>query len=296
MEQQGLTMKQKVGYAFGAIPAAILLYLFYLYYIEFFYDDLKLMPFLFIIGQGIFATINAVNDPLMGQLSDKTNREKWGGRRIPFIKYGAPIWAITYALTWFPWSYDNQILIFLQFVTFTCAYDTMMTLVILCWMALLPEMTSDIQERNQVNFIVGILGLVGLLPFIILAPIYKSAGLLSFQIFNIVVAIISATCFIIVARVSKERPEFQHEEVFPIGKSLKETLKMKSFRFFVLYNFFVTLNSSIGLSYLFAYVFILGGDFVSAFILYFLIFILVGYSSNFFCIKLAPKFGMWNIT
>lgn len=291
-ELDKLSKKQILGYSFGAIPAALLLYVFNLFYVDFFYNDLKLLPVYFIVGQVIYGIINGLNDPLLGQLSDRTNRQKWGGRRIPYIKYGAPIWAIAFIITWIPWSMDNQILIFLHFIISICLFDTMLTLVVLCWMALLPEMTSDIQERNIVNFYVLIIGLIGVLPFVFLAPIFKEAGLQSFQVFNVIVAIISVICFWIVSRVSKEKVEFQEDEVFPLWKSIKETLKLKSFKFFILFNFFEAFISSIGLTYLFAYAFILGGDIITITALYFLFTLLIGYSSNFLCIKLQPRWGM----
>ncbi len=59
-------------------------------------------------------TVNALNDPLLGQLSDRTNREKWGSRRLIYIKYGGPIWGLTFIMLWFPWSYTDQFIMFLH--------------------------------------------------------------------------------------------------------------------------------------------------------------------------------------
>ena len=156
-----LTNKQILGYAFGAIPNGLYWLIFSLFYVEFFYDDLKLDYTYMIIGWIIYLVVNAFNDPLLGQLSDRTNREKWGGRRMPYIKYGAPIWAATFIMVWFPWSYDNQLIMFIHYVVSICAFDTMLTLVILCWMALLPEMTPDTDERNKISFLVGLVGICG---------------------------------------------------------------------------------------------------------------------------------------
>ena len=111
-----LSRKNIWGYAFGAVPTGLFAYIFTLKYIEFFYNDLRLAPIYFIIGQVIYMTINALNDPILGQLSDQTNREKWGGRRIIYIKYGGPLWALTFLLIWFPWSFDNQFIIFIQVI------------------------------------------------------------------------------------------------------------------------------------------------------------------------------------
>ncbi|GAG70432.1 unnamed protein product [marine sediment metagenome] len=160
-----LSRKNLIGYGFGAIPAGLFMYVFNLKYIELFYNDLLLLPIYFIIGLVIYMTVNALNDPLLGQLSDRTNREKWGSRRLIYIKYGAPIWAIAFLLIWFPWSYTDQIIIFIHFTISICLFDTMFTLVVLAWMALLPEMTSNIDERNKANFISLLIGAIAVVPF-----------------------------------------------------------------------------------------------------------------------------------
>ncbi len=282
-------LKQKLGYSFGAIPGGLLAFVFTIYYVEFFYNDLKLLPIYFIVGQIIYAIVNAFNDPLLGQLSDRTDRKKWGGRRIPYIKYGAPIWVLTYIMTWFPWSFDNQIIIFLHFVVSICAYDTMLTLVILCWMALVPEMTSDIDERNKINFLTLLVGFFGILPFFIIMPGAKAAGLGPFQFVNIIIGIISLICYFIVAATNKEKPEFQKDEVFPLIKSAKETVKLKSFLLFIGYNFCGVLKGSISLSYIFVFAYILGGEPSDAIILFLLVYLPVSYVSYIFCMSLNSR-------
>ncbi|MFX1358592.1 MAG: MFS transporter, partial [Promethearchaeota archaeon] len=111
-----LSRRNLWGYAIGAIPNGLLTLIFTLKYIEYFYEKLQLNPILFIIGQIIYLVINALNDPLLGQLSDRTNPMKWGSRRKIYIKYGAPIWALAFMLVWIPWSFNNQIIIFLHFI------------------------------------------------------------------------------------------------------------------------------------------------------------------------------------
>ncbi|MHA2396651.1 MAG: MFS transporter, partial [Candidatus Thorarchaeota archaeon] len=138
-----LSRRNSWGWALGAIPTGLLAFVFSLKYVEFFFDDLGLLPSFFIAGQVIYMTINALNDPLSGQLSDQTNRERWGSRRLIYIRYGAPIWALTFILVWFPWSLTNQLIIFIHYVVSICLFDTLLTLVLLVWMALLPEMTMD---------------------------------------------------------------------------------------------------------------------------------------------------------
>ncbi|MHA2474507.1 MAG: MFS transporter, partial [Promethearchaeota archaeon] len=90
-----LSRRTLFGYSIGAIPAGLLAFIFGLKYVELFYDSLQLLPAFFIVGQVIYMVVNAINDPLLGQLSDRTNVKRWGSRRIIYIKYGAPIWVLT---------------------------------------------------------------------------------------------------------------------------------------------------------------------------------------------------------
>ena len=292
--EKQLKIGQKLSYSLAAIPGGLLAYVFGLYYIDFFYQDVGMRFEYMVIGLIIYAVINALNDPLLGQLSDKTDRTKWGGRRIPYIKYGAPIWALSFVLLWFPWSFENQIIMLIHYTVTICAYDMMLTLVILCWMALLPEMTSNIDERNIVNFLVLLIGFFGLLPFLILVPILKEAGLPEFQFINIFIAIISIICYWIMVHFSEEKPEFQSDEVFDFKTSIKEVLKYKSFRAYVGYNFCVSFNGAIGLSFLFAYGHLIGGG-TGATLYYLGIFLLVGYTSYIICMRLRKKWSMRTI-
>jgi GPH family glycoside/pentoside/hexuronide:cation symporter len=89
----------------------------------------------------------------------------------------------------------------------------------------------------------------------------------------------------------EERPEFQKDESFPLWRSIKETTKSKTFLLFMGYNFCNILTGSIGISYLFLYILILGNN-ESVIFLFFLIFVVIGYSSYVVCLMLRPKWGM----
>jgi len=285
-----LSKKNLWGFAFGAIPVGLLGYVFTLKYIEFFYDDLRLLPLYFIIGQVIYMAINAINDPLLGQLSDRTNREKWGSRRLIYIRWGGPIWVLTFLLVWFPWSYDNQLIIFLHYVISICLFDTMLTLVILVWMALLPEMTTDIDERNKATFLTILIVLITVMPILlILGPVKPTS--VTFQYIMIMIAIVSTIFLFLISKMCEEKPEFQKDEFFPLWKSIKETAKSKSFLLFVGFNFTFVFTGSLGISYLFLYILILGNN-ATVSIIYFLIFVFVGNSAFIICMKLSPKWGM----
>ena len=286
-----LSKKNLWGFAFGAIPTALLAGIFALKYVEFFYNDLKLLPLYFIVGQIIYMIVNAINDPLIGQLTDKTNREKYGSRRIIYIKYGGPVWALTFLIVWFPWSFDNQFIIFLHFVISICLFDTLLTIVVMAWMATLPEMTTDPGQRIKANFLAGVLMMVAVFPFFVLIGDMNPTTQL-YQMFCIIIAIISTIFIILVSIMCEEKAEFRNDEVFPLMKSMKQTLKSKSYRRFMGYNFCLAFNGSIGLSYFFVFLFILGIDSIMGYIFFFIIVIFVAYLSAFMCILIRPYWGM----
>ena len=75
----------------------------------------------------IFGVWNAVNDPLLGYISDRTKSSI--GRRLPYIRYGSPILAISFILLWLniPGSDGNQTLLFTQLLLGLFIYDTLYT-------------------------------------------------------------------------------------------------------------------------------------------------------------------------
>lgn len=241
-------------------------------------------------------TVNSLNDPLSGQLSDRTDRERWGSRRLIYIKYGGPIWALTFLLVWFPWSFSDQLIIFLHYVVTICLFDTMYTLVILLWLALLPEMTMDIDERNKAQFFATILGTFVTLPvFIMIANVPPSSEL--FRMIMLVLAMISTVFILITAFMCEERPEFQSDKVYSLKESIIATFRSRSFLVYAGFYLCQNLLGSLGLSYFFVYLLLLESitPGLNIILLFFVIFFIIGYLGNIIAIRLTPKWGMRRI-
>ena len=290
LASEKLGRRRMFGFTLGVVPTVLYNLVFGMKYVEFFYDQLQLLPMYFIAGQVIYMTINALNDPLSGQLSDRTDPKRWGSRRLIYIKWGGPIWALTFLLLWFPWSLTDQFVIFLHYVISLCLFDTMLTLVVMVWMSLLPEMTTDHDERNKANFYTMVVGIIVALPFLlILVEMNPTTEL--FRNINIFIAVISTICLFAVTRLCEERPELQSGKVYPFVKSIKESLKSKSFLFYLGYNFFGVLAGSFGLTYLFVYLLILGEGGLLIYILFGLV---LGYVSNIWVLRLHEK-NKWDM-
>ena len=245
--------KQKFYYLLDKIPFSFFS-VFGFVYVYFFWDILGLDSFLFIIGMVIYGIFNALNDPLLGQWSDRTDVNRWGSRRAIFIKYGGPIWALFFFTLWIPWSYDNQIIIFLHFIVMVILFDNMLTLVVLVWDALLPEIAETIEDRNKIFLYANLLGTIASIPILFSLSIMK-AGLIYFQIFSGILAIGSAIIFFISGSKLRERPELHQETNAPgFKESIKQCIQSKSFVSFSFYRFFNVLNGYLLMSFVFAYV------------------------------------------
>src|SRR3989339_979284 len=131
---------RKLAYSSGAVATALSYQAFTTYVIFFYVDGLKFPPYLAAIAILIYGIWNAINDPLMGYISDHTH-SRWG-RRVPYIAFGAIPFGLAYFLIWVP-PFDsiNQLgLLFTYFVLALCLFDGIYTMTVLNWAALFPEM------------------------------------------------------------------------------------------------------------------------------------------------------------
>lgn len=208
-------------------------------FINFYYIDiLKLSPIL--IGQAmlIYGIYNAINDPLLGQISDRYRSKH--GTRVPFIKYGMIPFVIAFALLWLPqttWFGGDQTALFAYFVVSILLFDGLYTLVFLNWTALYPELYRTEKERNEVSAIRQIFGIVGNIIGFATPPIL--AALMGWRAMGILFAVISLLALYLSIKYVKEEPIYEAKEGLPFGVALKETLRNKAFLIYVIAAFFL---------------------------------------------------------
>ena len=113
-----------------------------------------------VIAQIIYAVWNMINDPIFGNMINNTKRVNKKGdlqRYIPYIKYGAPLFSLCFALVFFPpdvWrgnpELSIQVWLFVWYLVTQIAYDTLFTIVLCAHVALAPQMTLNQRERESV--------------------------------------------------------------------------------------------------------------------------------------------------
>ena len=91
---------------------------------------------------------DAVNDPLIGMLTDRTNT-RWGRRR-PWLLFGAVPFGLAFFLQWVvpDWSDTG---LFWYYLLVALLLDTGFTAVNVPYAALTPELTQDYDERTSLN-------------------------------------------------------------------------------------------------------------------------------------------------
>lgn len=154
LSAEKLHFTTKLAYGAGdfgpAITANILVF-----YLLFFLTDVAGIPAalagsVLMIGK-IF---DAINDPIIGLLSDRT-RSRWG-RRLPWMLGGMIPFALLYAAQWLiPHFSDdrltNQWGLFIYYMAIAMAFNLCYTTVNLPYTALTPELTQNYNERTRLN-------------------------------------------------------------------------------------------------------------------------------------------------
>lgn len=92
---------------------------------------------------------DAVNDPLVGILSDRT-RTRWG-RRYPWIALTAIPFGATFYLNWMVPGFTSQIALFWYYVVVSILFQVFFTTTNLPYSTLTAEMTEDYDERTELT-------------------------------------------------------------------------------------------------------------------------------------------------
>jgi glycoside/pentoside/hexuronide:cation symporter, GPH family len=98
---------------------------------------------------------DAVNDPFIGYLTDKTKSKRWG-RRLPWLLYGAIPFGIFFFLQWIVPQFgggqnSNTWGLFWYYVAIGICSQVFYTVVNLPYTAMTPELTQDYDERTSLN-------------------------------------------------------------------------------------------------------------------------------------------------
>lgn len=196
--------------------------------ILFFYVDIqKLSPVWAAMVMTGYAIYNAINNPVMGYLSDRT-KTRWG-RRIPYILFGTIPYALFFALL-FLVPFDglkSPISLLIWFIVGLFLFESTATVVQTAYYSLLPEMFSEYHARTSVAVKMNIFMTVGLIIGAAL-PI-TIATILGWPIMGIILGVISAAALLVSTRGMFERSSTLEGEKVKLGQAIKATILNRSF-------------------------------------------------------------------
>jgi glycoside/pentoside/hexuronide:cation symporter, GPH family len=148
-EKKPLTLKVKLGFGVCDLGGNLFFTLIGFYLLNYLTDHVMLSAGLAGTALMIGKIWDAVTDPAVGYLSDRTT-SKWGRRR-PYIFAGSFALFISMILMFTNPHIEKQYVLFIYIAVIFCFLNTAYTLVNIPYSALTPELTDDYNERTVLN-------------------------------------------------------------------------------------------------------------------------------------------------
>jgi GPH family glycoside/pentoside/hexuronide:cation symporter len=156
--------RKALFYSFGQISDVLSYQSFILLIFTFYFAVVGIGTWLMVLGYSIWSVWNAVNDPMMGFLSDRTHTKL--GRRLPYIIGAFIPLAITVIFLYFPpisFGDTSMVANFIYFFIVIVIFELFYTIYSLNLTSLFPEIFMTQQERTQANNIRQVFTIVGLI-------------------------------------------------------------------------------------------------------------------------------------
>lgn len=217
-----------VSYSFGNFANTIA-YQVFSNRIQFYYVDIMgLNAGLAGVLWTIYGVWNMINDPLMGQLSDRT-RSRYG-RRVPYVAIGAIPLGLSFFFLWTPPG-QNPWALAAYFFMILFIFDTIYSLTIIAYNALFPEIAPTVKDRVDLSTVREILATIALLLSYILAPIIAEE--VGYITMGAIMGALIAIGYLVSMIGVKEAPIDEKEEQVGLIASLKIVLTNIPFRWFL---------------------------------------------------------------
>ncbi len=144
-----LTLWQKLIFGSGDWSYASFGTLRQIFYAIFLTDVVGLEPRLASFAVVLGIVWDAINDPLVGMLSDRV-KTRWGRRR-PFLLFFSIPFGLAFILLWWVPPFENQYALAATVSLMYMLSDTLQTLISVPLYSLTPEITPDYDERTSLT-------------------------------------------------------------------------------------------------------------------------------------------------
>lgn len=211
-----------------------------IFYAIFLTDVVGLEPRLASIAALAGILWDAINDPLVGMLSDRVDT-RWGRRR-PFLLLGAVPFGLGFMLLWWAPPWENQVALA---VTVSLAYmlsDTFQTFISVPLYALTPDISPDYDERTALTTYRMFFNLLASLVTAVAAPAIVDGALaggatqqqgylMVSALFGGLAVLPLVLIFFVVRERARSREEIEREQRTPLGEIVRTAWANIPFRF-----------------------------------------------------------------
>lgn len=229
-----ISRKHLILYASGSLATAVS-YQAFATYVQFLYIDIYGLKAAWVgIVWAIYGLWNAINDPLAGYWSDKTNTRF--GRRIPWIASLFIPLSVTFYFLFVPpegVALSGDIPLLVYFLILVLAFDLLWSLVVMNWTALFPEMVPDEKMRAEVSAYREVFSLVGVMIGVALPPVIAGEDWGNVSSVALMIAVVTALFFGISLLGSREQREFAQDEPLSFMESIRFTMTNRDFLTFL---------------------------------------------------------------
>jgi GPH family glycoside/pentoside/hexuronide:cation symporter len=209
--------------------------IFYALYLT---DVVGLEPRLASFGALIGVIWDAINDPIIGIISDRL-RTRWGRRRPLLIWFAIPF-GLSFIILWSAPDWENQVAL-LAYVTLSFMLsDTLLTLVAVPYMSLTPELTRNYDERTTLTSFRTVFQLASALTVVVAAPMIVDAVILSgatqqqgFMLVGAIFGSLGAVPLLLIGLFVREKSTPEEQESLPFRETLRVAWKNIPFRYAV---------------------------------------------------------------
>ena len=147
--------------------------IFYAIYLT---DVVGIEPRLASLGALVGIVWDAINDPLIGILSDRVKSKL--GRRRPFLLWFAFPFGLSFVMLWSAPNWESQVGLLIYVTLAFMISDTLTTLVSVPFLSLTPELTQDYDERTSLASFRTVFQLLSAIIVVIAAPMIVDAVIL----------------------------------------------------------------------------------------------------------------------
>ncbi|MFX0060154.1 MAG: MFS transporter [Candidatus Hodarchaeota archaeon] len=243
-EPRKMSLGMRLAFACGEVGDNVALNTFSFLVFTFYFTVVKIPTPIMTLGFILWALWNAINDPLIGYLSDRT-KSRWG-RRIPWMLAATiPLGVLMILLFTPPGTYLTNQSVFIYFILILILFDFAYTSFNLNYNSLFSEMFVEMRARSSTGRIRIIFVLLATMfaltfPTFIIPDLTNEFGnpetLTQYQITGIAAAIIILVFYFIILKWGVKDPKFLSKDAdnaMSFTKTIKFTFKHKSFLWFL---------------------------------------------------------------